>query len=277
MLEDDCLGVRVGNDIDMRDFGYVGLFAHYCSTLRESWQCVEKYLCTIFPEMVLRLNEETTISRIEYDVLSIPAEFCRQDVEMSLVTIVRFFRTYAGDNWMPERVQFKHSQPRDTSMYCQLFGVDVSFNQPASSLTFSTAVLDTLVSDTDPALLRIMRQHADSLLAIINREDNLALNVQFVIAGTVGTDSCHCREIARLMFMSERTLKRQLKGIGTSFRAQKQHVIKNIAKRSLAETSISVIQIALKLGYSEAAPFNRAFKKLTGVSPTAYRQLAGRG
>lgn len=53
------------------------------------------------------------------------------------------------------------------------------------------------------------------------------------------------------------------------------------AKRDLAYSSLSVKEIALTLGFSEAAYFSRFFAKHTGVSPTGFReairlQLAGR-
>jgi AraC-like DNA-binding protein len=33
-----------------------------------------------------------------------------------------------------------------------------------------------------------------------------------------------------------------------------------------------VLTIALDLGYASLGPFNRAFKEMTGITPTAYRQ-----
>jgi AraC-like DNA-binding protein len=274
---DDCLGLRVGSGTDPRDFGYVGLLVHYCSTLRESWQLFQRYLCTLFPEMVLRLEEGQPSSRLEYDVLSFSSDFSRQDVEMSLATLIRFFRTYAGDDWAPERVQFKHRQSGDLEPYTRVFGAEVHFDQPVSALVFASDVLDTRVSDTDPELLKIMRDHADSMLENVSRSDNVVTNVRYQIASTIGTDLCCLAIVADNMFISERTLKRQLEKFGTSFRKLKLGVVDDIARRSLAETSAAVTEIALKLGYAETASFDRVFKKLNVLTPTAYRKLARRG
>jgi AraC-like DNA-binding protein len=275
MCGDECLGLHVGSDTDTQDFGYVGLLVHYCSTLRDSWQAFQRYISTIYPEMYLRIDEGETTSRIDYDILAFPSEYCRQDVDMSLATIVRFFRTYAGANWVPDSVQVKHSQPGDSGEYSRFFGADIHFNQPTTSLVFASDVLDVQVSETDPALLQIMREHADAMLANVSRQDNVVTNVRYHIASTIGTDLCRLDVVADKMFMSQRTLKRQLEGFGTSLRKLKAGVIEDIAKRSLAETSASVVEIALKLGYSETAAFGRAFKKITGLTPTAYREMAG--
>ncbi|HSC68553.1 MAG TPA: AraC family transcriptional regulator [Cellvibrio sp.] len=43
------------------------------------------------------------------------------------------------------------------------------------------------------------------------------------------------------------------------------------ARKRLTESHLPVLSIALDLGYGSIAPFNRAFKDLTGETPTAYR------
>ena len=39
----------------------------------------------------------------------------------------------------------------------------------------------------------------------------------------------------------------------------------------LADNQLSITQIALELGYSDAANFTRAFRKISGVSPSQWR------
>ncbi|HWK02607.1 MAG TPA: helix-turn-helix domain-containing protein [Puia sp.] len=43
------------------------------------------------------------------------------------------------------------------------------------------------------------------------------------------------------------------------------------AKRRLLHTELSVKELADELGFREAAYFNRFFKRLTGITPVAYR------
>jgi AraC-like DNA-binding protein len=46
------------------------------------------------------------------------------------------------------------------------------------------------------------------------------------------------------------------------------------ALRDPAQARRQVLQIALDLGYGSIAPFNRAFRAATGVTPTAFRRDA---
>ena len=44
------------------------------------------------------------------------------------------------------------------------------------------------------------------------------------------------------------------------------------AKELMADPDLKLIDIALSVGYHDAAHFNRAFKNVTGLSPSQYRE-----
>jgi AraC-like DNA-binding protein len=275
--DNPCLGLQVGSETRLEDFGYVGLLGNHSATLRDSWLTFERYLATIFPEMVLRVTQGKQSSQIEYDVLSYSPEEGRQDVELSLASIVRFFRAYAGETWAPHRVLLKHGEPANKQMHASFFATEVKFNQPVSALVFDSSALDVQVSKTDPELLRVMREHADEMLANIGMSDNVVSNVRYQIVSSMGAEGCDLGSVAKNLFVSQRTLKRQLANLGTSFRKLKLSTMEDLAKRSLMETSTSISQIALTLGYSETAAFIHAFKNVTGLTPSAYRKIAQGG
>ena len=44
------------------------------------------------------------------------------------------------------------------------------------------------------------------------------------------------------------------------------------AKRRLERTTVSVDEISWRIGYEDAAFFRRLFKRITGLTPSAYRK-----
>ena len=69
-----------------------------------------------------------------------------------------------------------------------------------------------------------------------------------------------------------RTIQRKLAQEGTSFKDLVEDVRKNLALEYLRSTVLSVEEIALRLGYSDAPSFSHAFKRWTGSSPRDSRR-----
>jgi AraC-like DNA-binding protein len=63
---------------------------------------------------------------------------------------------------------------------------------------------------------------------------------------------------------------------GTNYKQLREEVIVELAKQSLADTDASITVIGGKLGYSESSAFVRAFKRMTGTTPAAYRKSVRR-
>lgn len=72
----------------------------------------------------------------------------------------------------------------------------------------------------------------------------------------------------------ERTLKRRFKAAtGTTLIAHLQNLRIEEAKRQLETGDIAIEEIAAEVGYENAAFFRRLFKRLTGLTPGAYRRM----
>jgi AraC-like DNA-binding protein len=81
--------------------------------------------------------------------------------------------------------------------------------------------------------------------------------------------------IARTLAMSQRTLQRRLAREGTSFGGVLDTTRRDLAFHHLANPARQVSEIAYLLGFAEAASFNRAFRRWTGVTPSEYRAALG--
>jgi AraC-like DNA-binding protein len=78
-------------------------------------------------------------------------------------------------------------------------------------------------------------------------------------------------EVARQLHLSERTLRRRLRDSAVSYQALLDSVRKNRAVELLANTPLSIEQVAVEVGFSDAHNFRRAFKRWTKSSPSDLR------
>lgn len=83
-------------------------------------------------------------------------------------------------------------------------------------------------------------------------------------------------EVAARLAVSQRTLRRHLRALGTSYRAILRDFRLELAVGWLGESRLSVEEIADRLGYTEASTFRSAFRRWTGFSPRTFRQRCPR-
>lgn len=84
------------------------------------------------------------------------------------------------------------------------------------------------------------------------------------------------KDAADAVCLSQKYLSRLFREqTGTSFNSYRLQLKLNEAKNLLTQTGYSVDQIAHRLGYQNAGSFIHQFKKLSGLTPAAYRHKPG--
>ena len=82
--------------------------------------------------------------------------------------------------------------------------------------------------------------------------------------------------MAEITRLKQRTLQRRLKRAGLTFRDAVDQVRYEISLPLLHDRDHKLLDIALELGYSDAAHFIRAFRRWSGMTPSEFRrQKAG--
>lgn len=79
--------------------------------------------------------------------------------------------------------------------------------------------------------------------------------------------------VAQALHYSGRTLARRLRAEGTTFQAVKDELRRDIAIQRLITTDDSLSSIAFDIGFDDPTAFHRAFRHLTGSTPSSYHRL----
>ena len=84
----------------------------------------------------------------------------------------------------------------------------------------------------------------------------------------------HIDMVADSLAMSRRTLQREIARRGTTYAEVVHNSRMRRACEELDNSDKTVTEIAFELGYTDASNFTRAFRRETGVSPSAFRRQA---
>jgi AraC-like DNA-binding protein len=78
--------------------------------------------------------------------------------------------------------------------------------------------------------------------------------------------------VAQKLNISTRTLQRKLQATETTFKTLVDEVRQELAEHYIQDPTISLMEIAFILGYSEYSSFSRAYKNWKGTSPNEMRK-----
>jgi len=169
-------------------------------------------------------------------------------------------------------VELRRPRPSDPGPYEECFRAPVRFGAERDRLCFTAAEWAAPIAGADEALARVLEEHARVLEARLPEvPTDFISEVRASIVGTLpdGADEDH---VARALHMSTRTLQRNLSSAGTTFRAVLDDVRSGLAESYLADSRVSIPEVAFLLGFSEQSSFHRAFQRWTGSPPGRWRQ-----
>jgi len=102
-------------------------------------------------------------------------------------------------------------------------------------------------------------------------EHNIALKVTKIIASRVPLTFPTLDELAKEFNISSQTLRRRLAEEGNSYQSIKDTIRKDRAISLLMNPAIPIKNVALELGFSDPAAFNKSFKNWFMTTPSGYR------
>jgi AraC-like DNA-binding protein len=173
----------------------------------------------------------------------------------------------------PHRVDLSYPRPDNLELLRATFGAPLYFDQPVSALHYDWAMLDNPQLHVSTRFYDAVAQEFSAFLSDdASVADPFSLSLHTAIRRLLPAGSCSIDSIAGDMNISRRTLQRRLKERDTNFQQLLQRVKSNLARKYLEDKSLSIIEIALLLGYGDPSSFSAAFKSWSGLTPTEFRR-----
>lgn len=156
-----------------------------------------------------------------------------------------------------------------TTLMEDLLGVRADPHPRRDTITLPRDLLDRPMPQANDHTAAMCEEQCRALLAERSTRGGVARTVRDRLLAVDGL-AHGMAAVAADLGMTTRTLRRRLAAEGTGFRALVDEVRQTLAEELLATRSLSVEQVAERLGYGDAAAFVRAFTRWTGVTPGRY-------
>jgi AraC-like DNA-binding protein len=196
--------------------------------------------------------------------------------EFGIALVLLRLREEAGEAFRASSISFQH-RPEDPAEIEQMFGCPVHACAAWNGVAISRNTWNLPLRRRDPILAKLLQQQADEAIARLPRTDGVLYDVQRALASRIAGGDTRIQSVARALATSVRSLQRRLADAGWSYQQLVDAARKDTAARYLATSSFAIGEIAYLLGYSEAAAFNRAFRRWHKSTPQAFRAQSRAG
>jgi AraC-like DNA-binding protein len=266
LTHEPALAIHVGTQMRLSSHGFLGFAAMTAGTVREAIELACRFASTRTSAIGLTLyveGETATVVIEERDSLGT----LREPVVIALIiglwqlgqALTGTALDGVGECAFPEP-PYLRGVPN---------GERLRFGCAAHRLVFPASELALPLRSADPVAMQLAREQCERELAAVV-DAGIATRVRGALIAADGMPSLV--EVAKALRMSPRTLKRRLAEHGTTYSTLRDDVRRQRALLLLDNRTLTVGDVAARLGYSELPNFTRAFRKWTGVTPLAYRE-----
>jgi AraC-like DNA-binding protein len=270
---DRHLPYRIGTTIHVSTYGMYGYAILCCPDFRKAMDFATRYHALAAPLATIEFREEGeratwSIEPILHSVAD--RRLYRFIAELQIGIHISLMRDIMGQAFAPQEVCLSYPQADDFGLTAELVGCSVRFMRPANQIVFNSSWLDQAArlgnKTTYPAILAM----CDDLLGDLILRTGTAGKVRAILLRDIANPPTF-DATAKLLEVNARSLRRQLRQQGISFRGLRDELRAQLALRYLRSTNLANEDIALALGFSEASNFRRAFHRWMGKAPSQIR------
>lgn len=179
--------------------------------------------------------------------------------------------TVSGMPLPDTRIGLAFAEPAWAEEYSKRLGaVTLEFDAPVSVIDLPESFAQTPCLTADAGAFRQAVRLCERAEAQRQGDDNVARRVLDRLLDRQG-DYPSLNEMAKDLYMSNRTLIRKLKAQGTSYQMLLDDVRQELTVWYLRQTDLPVEAIAERLGYRDTSNFSRTCKRWFGLTPRAIR------
>ncbi|HVI46336.1 MAG TPA: helix-turn-helix domain-containing protein [Chitinophaga sp.] len=262
VLQDEMLGIHVGNFVNLKHLGAVYELSLKATTVEEALHYCRMYLQKTFPVMQVDTEHEEDVVVIRLSIDSNKTAENRILLENTLTLMAREIVIITGSDcpvttWSP---------------YCGK-GYPASWEKGTDfAVAFPKTILKAAVKRNGQWGLEVLIPEYLQIMESLDPVESFSNRVKLTMLSMATPALPGLDQIAYTLNLTPRTLQRRLTEERTKFRHLRDELTRKICDYLLRHDRYSIADVAVVLGYAEPAAFIHAFKKWYGAAPGKLRE-----
>lgn len=249
--------------------GLLGFLAMAAPTVGDALDLSVRYhrLLEDHPSVSLRVHEgaRTVVFAPGVDPCALAA------VDAALAGHLSMIRAWSGHPVNAAAFHVRGPRPEHAEALGAWLGCAVEAEAEHNAITIASVDCARPLHTANVELQAYLETLAHERLAAPLEHDPLPRKIRDEVQRRFGNASLELADVARSLGYSARTLQRRLGELDLRYAQLVDQVRFRQASTMLAESTLSIGEVAYALGYRDARGFRRAFRRWAGVSPQAYR------
>jgi AraC-like DNA-binding protein len=267
---DPDLGLKFIHVAPLGAAGALEYAMYTAPTVRRSIEAGARYSRWFSDALCVDIQMDSSRAVVRFES-SVPTPRAMRDVSMS--SWYAFHTRSVLGQGPPIQAWFAHPKPSKTIEYERTFpSATLRFNAPFYGFVMSREAFESPLASADAPLHAVLCEHVAMQLAHLSERNTIAGAVREIAMKELLRGVPCVGDVAKRLHMSTRTLGRRLEVEGTTFSALVDDTRRELALRYVGNDEIAFSEVALRLRFSHAEAFYRAFKRWTGQTPLVYRR-----
>jgi AraC-like DNA-binding protein len=277
MSHDPALALHYG-ERDLSEYSIVGLIGNACETAAEAFLQLNRYSRLVIEVDGVATGDRFVLSHSDDKVWLVDTRARPNDFpELTESTFARMVCSFRRLVQVPvvHAVHVTHAPPPYRAEYNRIFRAPVVFASDKNALLIDAALSSYKVARAPGYVFGILSKHAEALLKSLEMSRSIRGRVEKELIPILHTGEVRMETVAKKLGLSRQTLFRRLKVEGVTYEKVLDELRHTMARHYLSGQKVSVNETAWLVGFSEPAAFSHAFKRWTGMSPSALQRALG--
>ncbi len=267
----DDLGVLVGANMSITDFGPLGMLVASSSTGRMAFRRVFQFLAIAEILWTAKYDLDAQIPFVGITFVdTVPDELHEYFLDEFAAAWNRFSSDLTGQSQWATHAWLPGPETASRLAKSERLGIEFTFEQPGFRFFFNKQMLDAPLINANSEIAEMLEAQCTQIVQGLPNAKAEVDRVRRIVSECLPIIP-RASDIADALHTSERSLRRLCANHGTTVRDVILDVRMALACRHLRSSEMTVDQISYLAGYGSPPSFFQAFRKWSGVTPGEFR------
>lgn len=268
------LGLEVGLRYNFASYGLWGLGLISSATVGDALALALRFIPLTFAFCKISGDLDGEVCSVMFEAPDVEPALQRFLVERDVAAASRLMKETLGPAFNLSRFAIQHdislSATRSDALR-RMTGIGPEWGAGCNRLSFDRKLLAQRLPQANPVTVAMCERACEALMAQRRARLGTGECLRQYLMSLPLHSAPDLPQAARALGLSDRTLKRRLQHEGASFRQLLAEVRGQQANHLLADDTLSLSQIAERMGFSDLSSFSQTYKRWFGVAPSVGR------